>query len=354
MSDDTYTRLREFLDKLPAGYPETPTGLEIKILKKLFTLEQAELTVQLSESPESVAEIAQRIGADESILADKLEDMALRGLIFRVREGDQKKYQAFQFIIGIYEFQVNAIDKEFSEMMEEYLPYFGLALAEVKTSQLRVVPLESSVGFSGAVAPYNQIRELVRQQEIMAVTPCICRKEQGFLGNECQKPMDTCLSFGKFAQYYIDNNFGRQVDVAGALEVLDVAEEHGLVLSPTNSQEIEAICCCCSCCCPTLKYTKIAPRPADHLTTYYDAKIDPDLCTACEECIDRCEMDAIKLDDTAEIIDGRCIGCGLCVPTCASEAITMHLKPEISVPPITFEETFEQIRSERKLDSVLN
>ena len=145
MSDDTYTRLREFLDKLPAGYPETPTGLEIKILKKLFTLEQAELTVQLSESPESVAEIAQRIGADESILADKLEDMALRGLIFRVREGDQKKYQAFQFIIGIYEFQVNAIDKEFSEMMEEYLPYFGLALAEVKTSQLRVVPLESSV-----------------------------------------------------------------------------------------------------------------------------------------------------------------------------------------------------------------
>ena len=352
MTEDVYTRLRKFLDDLPVGYPETPTGVELKILKKIFTIEEAELTIQLSETPELVNDIAKRLDQDEQYLAKMLEDMAQKGLIFRVREGDEKKYQAFQFMVGIYEFQVNAIDKEFSEMMEEYLPYFGLSLMDVKTSQLRVVPLESSVGFSGAVAPYNQIRELVKEQEIMAVTPCICRKEQGFLGNECHKPMDTCLSFGRFAQYYIDNNFGRQINGEEALGVLDMAEEEGLVLSPTNSQEIEAICCCCSCCCPALRYIKFAPRPADHITSYYEAKIDPDLCTACEECIERCEMEAIKIDDdVSEIIDGRCIGCGLCVPTCASEAITMHLKPDSPVPPITFQDTFEQIRSERKLNN---
>ena len=31
MSEDVYARLREFLDKLPAAYPATPTGVEIEI-----------------------------------------------------------------------------------------------------------------------------------------------------------------------------------------------------------------------------------------------------------------------------------------------------------------------------------
>ena len=30
VSTDVYTRLREFMDTLPAGFPATPTGVEIK------------------------------------------------------------------------------------------------------------------------------------------------------------------------------------------------------------------------------------------------------------------------------------------------------------------------------------
>ena len=41
MSQDVYSRLREFMDSLPGGYPATPTGVEIKLLEKLFTPEQA-------------------------------------------------------------------------------------------------------------------------------------------------------------------------------------------------------------------------------------------------------------------------------------------------------------------------
>ena len=44
---DTYERLRQRLDDLATGYPATKTGVEIKILKKLFTIEDAELFLGL-------------------------------------------------------------------------------------------------------------------------------------------------------------------------------------------------------------------------------------------------------------------------------------------------------------------
>ena len=46
--DDLYERLAEFVDDLPAGYPRTESGIELKILKMLFTPEEAELFMHLS------------------------------------------------------------------------------------------------------------------------------------------------------------------------------------------------------------------------------------------------------------------------------------------------------------------
>jgi ferredoxin len=350
VNDDVYTRLREFMDTLPGGYPATPTGVEIKLLKKVFTPEQAELTMKLGQEQEAVQSIAARTGMDEAELAEKLEELALKGGIFRVREGDKRLYQAYQFVVGVYEFQLNRLDREFSELFEEYLPYIGLSMATVKTSQMRVIPLESAVEATPAVETYNRLRDLVRQQEIISVEHCICRKEQGLLGNECEKPKEVCIGFGDFAQFYIDNGMGRQISVDEALKVLDTAEEAGLVACPTNSQKIEAICCCCSCCCPILRFAKVAPRPGDMVTSYYEAELDSEECTACGLCLDRCQMDAIQeLDDTFEIVDGRCIGCGLCVADCPTEAISMVPKPETAAPPATFDDTLHQIGSERGL-----
>jgi electron transport complex protein RnfB len=69
-------------------------------------------------------------------------------------------------------------------------------------------------------------------------------------------------------------------------------------------------------------------RPADMVQTYYVSKIDPELCTACEVCMERSPMDAIELiEDVAQIIDGRSIGCGVCIPTCPGEAISLVAKP---------------------------
>jgi electron transport complex protein RnfB len=348
VSTDVYTRLREFMDTLPTGFPATPTGVEIRILKKLFTPVQAELTMKLGEEPEEVSAIAQRIGMDEAVLAPKLEEMAQKGLIFRVHEEDRVLYQASQFMVGVYEFQLNRLDKEFCELFEEYLPHFGAALMPIKTKQLRVIPVESAVESAPAVAPYNRVRELVKEQEIISVAQCICRKEQGLLGRPCAKPQETCISFGDFARFYIDNHLARAISTDEALRILDAAEEAGLVLNPSNTQKIQWICCCCSCCCPVLKFARMMPRPVDIVRSYYQAEIDTDLCIACGECLERCQMAAIKEGaDFAEMIEGRCIGCGLCVSTCPVEAISLKPKPDMEAPPESLAETLSKIESER-------
>jgi ferredoxin len=350
MSEEVYLRLREFLDKLPAGYPATPTGVEIKILKRMFTPEQAELAMKLREEPEDVATIAARTGRGEAELGEMLEEMARKGCIFRVRDGEKRRYQAFQFIVGLYEFQLNNIDREYAEMLEQYIPYLGLSMLPLKTKQLRVIPLESSIEAGSAVATYNRVRDLVEQQEVISVQQCICRKEQGLLGHPCDRPQEVCLCFGDFARFYIDNGLGRRISVEEALGVLDLAEESALVLCPTNSQKIEAICCCCPCCCPNLKGAKLMPRPADFVHSYYQAKIDSDLCSGCALCMDRCQMDAIReLDDAWEVVEGRCIGCGLCVSECPTSAISMVAKPGMEAPPRDFSETIHRIGAERGL-----
>ncbi|MCJ7548032.1 MAG: 4Fe-4S binding protein [Deltaproteobacteria bacterium] len=349
MSTDVYTRLREFMDTLPAGFPATPTGVEIKILKKLFTPEQAELAMKLGKEAEEVSAIAARIGMDEPELARKLEEMAQKGLIFRVRDKDKVSYQAAQFLVGVYEFQLNRLDKEFCELFEEYLPHIGATLAPLKTKQLRVIPVESSVEAAPTVASYNRIRDLVKDQEVISLAQCICRKERGLLGKPCAKPQETCLGFGDFGRFFIDNHLGRAISTDEALRKLDQAEEAGLVLNPSNTQKIEWICCCCTCCCPTLKFVKMMPRPADWVRAYYQAKIDADLCIACGECLERCQMAAIKEgQDFAEMIEGRCIGCGLCVSTCPVEAISLQPKPGMEAPPASLSETLRKIERERR------
>ncbi len=349
MSEDVYTRLREFLHRLPGGYPTSDTGVEIKILRKLFTKEEAELTMKLVETPERVADIASRLDMDEAELAAKLEDMAQKGLIFRVRHGDERLYRVFSFLVGIYEFQLNHLDREFVELYEEYLPYYGIGMSKVKTSQMRTIPLGSAVDVTADVATYNNVRELIKNKDFISVQNCICREEQELLGNKCDYPKEICIMFGDFARYYLDNGMGRRIDMKETLELLDKAEETGLVLTPNNAQDIEAICCCCSCCCPTLKFAKMMDRPIDMVNTQYVSKIDPDLCTACEECLERCPMDAIRIDDVSEIIEGRCIGCSVCIPTCSDQAISLEFRPGMEPPPADSDATFQQIRIERGL-----
>ena len=251
-------------------------------------------------------------------------------------------------MIGVYEFQVKAIDKEFSELFDAYLPYMGMSLARFKTKQMRILPLESAVETAGNVATYDRIRQTISQENLITVAQCICKKEHELLGEPCDKPQEVCIGFGDFARYYIDNGFGREIDKEEAFKILDQAEAAGLVLMPTNSKKLSAVCCCCTCCCAALKYAKLAHKPTRFILSHYAASVDADECTECEECISVCPMEAIQMKEGhSEVIDRRCIGCGLCVPGCPSGAIRMYAKPDMPIPPDSYNDTIQQLRQER-------
>jgi ferredoxin len=347
MSEDVYRSLAKFLDRLPGGFPATESGVEIKILKKFFTPEQAEIEMELTPFPEPVAKIAARLGMDEAEAAKKLEQMAKEGSIYRVRAGANVLYMAINFVVGIYEFHLNSIDRELAELMEEYLPTLKTMWEKTKTKQLRVVPIHSAVEAAPAVSTYDQVRELTKKHELISVAPCICRKEQALLDNPCDRPLESCLQFGMAAQYYIENGLGRKISRDELMSILKMGEEKALVLSPTNAQDIVNICMCCGCCCGVLRSLKAMPRPAEQVQASFQARIDPGLCSACGACQDRCQIDAIVEGDVFKVDEQRCIGCGLCLPTCPEEAIYFAPREKVATLPANIVEMTMRIGKER-------
>jgi hypothetical protein len=105
MSSDVYERLAETLDALPNGFPRTESGIELKILKKIYTEEEAEITCNLKLLPESAEQIADRLGRDPAAMAETLERMRERGEIGSFGPPDQRSYLLQGFIIGVYEDQ---------------------------------------------------------------------------------------------------------------------------------------------------------------------------------------------------------------------------------------------------------
>jgi ferredoxin len=54
------------------------------------------------------------------------------------------------------------------------------------------------------------------------------------------------------------------------------------------------------------------------------AKVNPDVCTGCEACVESCPVEAIKMAGEKAEIGDECIDCGVCVSECPVEAIKME------------------------------
>ena len=82
MTEAIYQRLAKHLDDLPGGFPRSESGVEMRILRRLFTEEEAELAPHLTMRPVLAAKLAKHLERDPEAIAKLLDEMSRKGLIF--------------------------------------------------------------------------------------------------------------------------------------------------------------------------------------------------------------------------------------------------------------------------------
>lgn len=242
MAKDIYERLAKHLDNLPGGFPHTESGVEIRILRRLFTPEDAKLAVHLTLIPEEPRVIARRAKIPVEEASRRLEEMVKTGLILGVyKKNKSPLYMAQQFIVGFWEGQVNRLSQELIQDFEEYLPFYTEQNIGPGVPQLRTIPVGKSISTKTEVMLYERAEELVRTHKTFAVANCICRQEMRIMGKGCEKPEESCLSFGTAARIMVRTGRGRPISMEETLAILRLAEEIGLVLQPSNAQRASFI-----------------------------------------------------------------------------------------------------------------
>jgi electron transport complex protein RnfB len=356
MTDDVYKRVAGVLDTLPNGFPSTESGVEIKLLKKIFTPEQADLFCEMRLTFETAEEIAGRTGRPIARLEESLVDMSKSGQLFMIKLGKTRYFKMLPWVFGIYEFQCGRLDREFAELIEEYAPVYSKQFFSKMPQLMQVLPIEEKISDKEEALPYEKVSSIIENGQSFLVNDCICKKEKGLLGRPCDRPVQVCLAVAPIPGVFDNAPEGRVISRSEAYALLKKTEEEALVHLTSNVQYGSFyICNCCKCCCGVLSAINDLGMPAaDVVNSHYYAEIDPDQCTRCGLCSDeRCQVGAIEAgEDAYRIIRDRCIGCGLCISTCPAEAIRLiHKDPEKRVtPPITEEAWFDERGKERGVD----
>jgi len=337
MSEELYFELAKVLDTLPNGFPATESGVEIKLLKRIFRPEDTKLFCDLKLNFETAQQISDRTGRPLEGLEKHLNEMSQRGQIFGVDLGDVKLFKMVPWAIGIYELQFSHMDREMAEMCDEYMQIWSDQFFRRKPQLMRVIPIEKEIKNKQQALHYEQVSNIIENSQSRAVFDCICKKEKRLLGHGCDKPLEICTGYAPVPGIFDNSSHYRSISKDEAYALLNKAEEAGLVHLTWNMENGHYfICNCCGCCCHVLEaINKLGINASDVINSSYYAEINPDECAACGTCKDeRCQVGAIKEgEDAYHIVREKCIGCGLCVTTCPSEAVTLIRKDPVDIVP---------------------
>lgn len=345
-----YRDLQKYLNTLPGGFAATESGSDIRLLQYLFTPEEARVAISLTMKPETARQIHERIKKSRmDISLEKLQEilaqMLYRGILRPYYEGyNETHYRAPDPTAGgMISVQLDdKLTREFYDLLNAYMvDTMKQKTPKPKTlNPLRTVPVGKSISHPEKfpVNTYDDIKKIVENAAgPFAVANCICRQKSKRFGIKCAKTdlEETCLMIDPdHARRYVDMGVGRYINREEVYDILEKAQQDGLVLQPENSQKPEAICICCGDCCVFLKPIKALPRPAEMFLTNYYAEVNPKLCNGCEICIEKCQMDArVMVDGVAVVNLDRCIGCGNCVVLCSVNANSLQKKEQEIVPP---------------------
>jgi Pyruvate/2-oxoacid:ferredoxin oxidoreductase delta subunit len=196
-----------------------------------------------------------------------------------------------------------------------------------------------------AVLLLHEVEEMLQAATHIIAQPCDCRR----LGQNCDRPVETCIWLDDAALEALDRGHGRRLTHEEAIVLVRRADKAGLMHTgdasalPGTSSELgagkpQAICNCCACDCYPFRAAQALGSKGIWPRSRHVAVHDAEHCNLCGACVKRCHFDAFFHDGTVVEIDGkakenvvydseRCWGCGLCANTCPSLAIVMEPLP---------------------------
>jgi len=327
-----------------------------KILKYVMDEEEAKVASAL---PGTIDEISAKVGIEKERVRDILEGLFKKGVVF---PRDFKNREYFRFARDIIQLHDSTLaskhvkDPELARFWKEFLEYEGykrmgelLSLSGVKI--WRVIPAYNAIKDLPDVLPHENMKEIMKAQQKIAVVPCSCRNLSMLIREPCKHTDEKtwhCIQVGRGAEYVIAKDAGIELSHEAALALIDEIERDGLVHTWPNTSKmvdprITVNCNCCPDCCEFFLSSRAAKVDIGSIIekSRYEAFVEIDKCTGCQTCVERCPFDAIELFKPegskkfkARVIPEKCFGCGVCVVGCERSAIRLKaVRPPEFIPP---------------------
>lgn len=341
MNDSSYRRLANALDALPNGFPRTASGVEMRILQKAFTPEEAEIAAHMTRKHETAAEIALRADLPEPKVREVLDGLLPRRLVRQRLQDGRVEYRLGPFIVGWWEamMEQHPDDREFAELTMQYFAEGGgERMLAPRPGVLGVVPARGSLK-PQLLQPHDDIDAHFARYERFYVMDCVCRVAQNLLGSHCEKPVNRCGFVGLPPEAPLSEHI---LSREQAIRLFDELEEQGHVhtgfygfIATAASPQFVGCCNCCGDCCGVLRAITKDGLSEGPQRSNYRAVITSENCIACGKCVERCQVRAITTgtDGIAVVDRSKCIGCGMCVIRCDGGALELE--------PVSKEEWFE-------------
>ena len=335
MGREAYEKLAQKLDKMPNRFPATESGVELRLLEKIFAPQQAVLAAEMDFRKEPASVIAARAGVPLKEARKTLKDMVRSRLILFSKRKEGLAFGLMPFVVGFYEELLPRMDEELAGLFEEYFQETNGFITGKGLSVHRVIPVQESIDFELEVFPYEKAQFLIENAKSWGVRDCICRVQKKLIGDPCDHPIENCLVFAPIEAAFDRSEVDRAITKQEALEILHQAEEAGLVHTTGNYRDHNSyICNCCTCSCGILRSLAEFNNSSAIARSDFLAIVDEDLCVACGDCLSRCQFGALDLqEDLCRVDPANCVGCGLCVPACPEDALILIRRPVGEVPP---------------------
>lgn len=371
-ADREYRLLQQTLDRKIAGAPESPTLT--KILKLLWSPEEAELARRLPSTPQKLDVLARKLGVPEDELGDKLTEMAQRGVVIDLEVKGERYFALPPVVIGFFEFTfMRARDDmpmtELANLFHEYMSSddrFARAVLEGKTQFNRSLIREEALpqGDHVEVLDWERASYIVQSASALSVGMCQCRHKASHLGKGCDKPLRACLTFNYAAKSMARCGHANPITTSEAMTILQECKEAGLVQTVENVQRnVSYMCNCCGCCCGMIDAIKTFNLRHAIVTSNWIRVVDLTKCKGCGECARVCPVGAIDIVEEGEgkqkrkwavCDDSLCLGCGVCYPACKFGAIVMKPRAKrVFTPETAFDRIVSMAIERGKLANII-